>query len=174
MVKAQKGSKGINNHHQWFNRNFTKLREYFLCAKKTKIMTLFNDFFSPRTVHRHACMWCCWCRTRMRCAFFQAEESNAHASIMVEDCPGREESVQRPYGFGTTWGWVINDRILIFGWTIPSRVEIWHHLYLNYDHFYLKTHTKNTWTPQETWNNNKKYINFPAKHRALYASPKWV
>ncbi len=22
-------------------------------------------------------------------------------------------------GFGTTWGWVINDRIFIFGWTIP-------------------------------------------------------
>ncbi len=26
--------------HQWFNCNFTKLREYFLCAKKTKS----NDF----------------------------------------------------------------------------------------------------------------------------------
>ncbi len=25
------------------------------------------------------------------------------------------------YGFGTTWGWVINDRIFIFGWTIPLR-----------------------------------------------------
>ncbi len=24
--------------HQWFNRNFRKLREYFLCAKKTKIL----------------------------------------------------------------------------------------------------------------------------------------
>jgi len=23
------------------------------------------------------------------------------------------------YGFGTKWGWVINDRIFIFGWTIP-------------------------------------------------------
>ncbi len=32
--------------HQWFNRNFTKLRKYFLYAKKTKIMTLFNN--SPR------------------------------------------------------------------------------------------------------------------------------
>ncbi len=26
--------------HQWFNRNVMKLREYFLCAKKTKIITL--------------------------------------------------------------------------------------------------------------------------------------
>ncbi len=29
------------------------------------------------------------------------------------------EYEQRTYGFGTTWGWVINDRIYIFGWTIP-------------------------------------------------------
>ncbi len=35
---------------QWFNRNFTKLREYFLCAKKTKITTLFNYFFSFMSV----------------------------------------------------------------------------------------------------------------------------
>ncbi len=26
---------------------------------------------------------------------------------------------RRSYRFGTTWGWVINDRIFIFGWTIP-------------------------------------------------------
>ncbi len=25
----------------------------------------------------------------------------------------------RSYGYGTTWGWVINDSIFIFGWTIP-------------------------------------------------------
>ncbi len=29
------------------------------------------------------------------------------------------EDEQMSYGFGTTWGWVINDRIFIFGWTIP-------------------------------------------------------
>ncbi len=27
------------------------------------------------------------------------------------------------YGFGMTWGWVINDRIFIFGWTIPLIVN---------------------------------------------------
>ncbi len=26
---------------------------------------------------------------------------------------------QRSYRFGTTWRWVIDDRILVFGWTIP-------------------------------------------------------
>ncbi len=29
------------------------------------------------------------------------------------------EDERRSYGFGTTWGWVINDRIFIFRWTIP-------------------------------------------------------
>ncbi len=31
------------------------------------------------------------------------------------------EDERRSYGFGTTWGWVINDRILIIGWTIPLK-----------------------------------------------------
>ncbi len=26
--------------------------------------------------------------------------------------------IERSYGFGMTWGWVIKDRIFIFGWTI--------------------------------------------------------
>ncbi len=30
------------------------------------------------------------------------------------------EDEQRIYRFGMTWGWVINDRIFIFGWTIPK------------------------------------------------------
>ncbi len=31
------------------------------------------------------------------------------------------EDERRSYAFGTTWGWVINDRIFIFGWTNPLR-----------------------------------------------------
>ncbi len=30
------------------------------------------------------------------------------------------EDEQRTYGFGTTWGWVIDDRIFILGWTNVS------------------------------------------------------
>ncbi len=33
--------------HQWLNFNFVKLQEYFLCSKKTKIMTLFNNSSPP-------------------------------------------------------------------------------------------------------------------------------
>ncbi len=31
------------------------------------------------------------------------------------------EDERRSYRFGTTWGWEINDRIFIFGWTNPLR-----------------------------------------------------
>ncbi len=31
------------------------------------------------------------------------------------------EDERRSYGFGTEWGWIIHDRIYIFGWTIPLR-----------------------------------------------------
>ncbi len=53
--------------HQWFNLIFLKLWEYFLCAKKTKIITLFNNFFSSVSVfdalsqeYHDACVWCSW------------------------------------------------------------------------------------------------------------------
>ncbi len=40
--------------HQWFNRNFTNLREYFLCPKK-KIMNLFNNLSPPRHPNNVCC-----------------------------------------------------------------------------------------------------------------------
>ncbi len=33
----------------------------------------------------------------------------------------KKQNLNLCYGFGTTWGWVINDRIFIFEWTIPLR-----------------------------------------------------
>ncbi len=63
--KVHKRSEDIAKiaHVTWFNCNFTELREYFLCAKKTKIMSLFNNSPLPRQsltrVHEstktHAC-----------------------------------------------------------------------------------------------------------------------
>ncbi len=37
------------------------------------------------------------------------------------------EDERRSYRFGTTWGWVINDSIYIFGWTIPLKLSFWWH-----------------------------------------------
>ncbi len=64
--------------HQWFNHNFMKLHEYFLCAKKTKIMTLL-------CLH-DTCVRCCWCRSRrtgveMRRGLFASREMHTHASF---------------------------------------------------------------------------------------------
>ncbi len=41
----------------------------------------------------------------------RSESSRINPNVCSED-------EQRFYGFGTTWGWVIHDRILILGWTI--------------------------------------------------------
>ncbi len=75
--------------HQWLN-----LREHFLCSKKTKITTLFNNS-SPLSY---------------RLPPFG--EYQKYLNLCCDD-------ERRPDGFGTTWGWVINDRIFILGWTNP-------------------------------------------------------
>ncbi len=48
----------------------------------------------------------------------EGSESSQISSKYLNLCNVDE---QRFYGFGTTWGWVINDRIDIFEWTIPLR-----------------------------------------------------
>jgi len=35
----------------------------------------------------------------------------------------RRKKVLQSYGFGTTWGWVNDDRTVIFGWTIPLTLK---------------------------------------------------
>ncbi len=68
--------------HQWFNHKFMKLREYFLCAKKTQITTLFNHFFSSVSVfeahsqeYHDTCVWCCWHKSR--------RSDKEHPSLLV-------------------------------------------------------------------------------------------
>ncbi len=40
------------------------------------------------------------------------------------------------YRFGTTWGWIINDNIFIFGWTIPLRLPAdYLQVFYDVDHF---------------------------------------
>ncbi len=77
--------------HQWFNRNFVKLREYFLCAKKTKITTIqqfvsaspysaileYHDVKSVNNVNISA--WCCWHRT----AYVVYVQIKARAYIVI-------------------------------------------------------------------------------------------
>ncbi len=46
----------------------------------------------------------------------QGQKALGFHQIYLNSCSDDE---RMSYGFGTTWGWVINDRIFIFGWTIP-------------------------------------------------------
>ncbi len=180
--------------HQEFNRNFTKLQEYFLYVKKTKIMTLFNNSSPPchhsailKSIHWTQTAYAVLCQLhhtdtlfsfiskRMICSY----QSNGYAvcvqwmlskmvlrwhgddellnkviifvffaykSILVASknyswtpdvtwiilpisllrlwtwivlIPLLSEDERRSYGFGTTWGWVINDNIFILGWSNP-------------------------------------------------------
>ncbi len=93
---------------------FYKLQEYFLCAKNTKIMTLSNSFslltifLGLGTFQLH----CCLCRIR--------KLSDLIKNILT----WRSEDERRSCRFVMTWGWVINDVIYIFGWTIPLSVKI--------------------------------------------------
>ncbi len=75
---------------------YRKLRKYnFLLAKKKK------------SKHKRLCLY------RVRKRFYQK-----YLNLCFED-------EQMSYGFGATWGWVINVRILILGWTIPLSTSLY-------------------------------------------------
>jgi len=82
---------------QWLKYNFIKRRKHFLC--------------------KHILQW-----------LSGPSSFNPLGSLCGSDPPLNfnqkylhlcSEDKQRSYGIGTAWGWVINDLIFIFGWTIP-------------------------------------------------------
>ncbi len=85
--------------HQGFNRNFTKLREYVLCAKKTKITTYSTILLLliQSAVARHHCgksirthaLSTASCKQRMHMALLLTlawHASHAHVSFMDYEC----------------------------------------------------------------------------------------
>ncbi len=60
---------------------------------------------------------CFWTWEHFSCvAVYGGSESSQISSKHLNLCP---EDERRSHGFGTTWGRVINDRIIILGWTNP-------------------------------------------------------
>ncbi len=110
--------------NQWFNRNFMKLREYFLCTKKTKIMTLFNNFFAFVSVIDVCSRQYHNASHGLFCIAFLSTEGQKALGFHQKYLNLCSVDEQRFYGFGMTWGWIINDRIFILGWTIPLRLGI--------------------------------------------------
>ncbi len=103
--------------HQWFNHNVMKLWEYFLYAKKTKITTLFNDFFSSVAVFNacsqqdhYACM-CIPLHVNKAQSTWVLRQNAAYVVVLLWTCinwHGREEIVffahkKYSHSFITLW-----------------------------------------------------------------------
>ncbi len=92
----------------FLNLNFMKLREYFLCAKKTKIMT--QTFLLFSTAH--------W-REYHGASNSDTERKLLNSRYLFLDfIKIFTFFFRRSYGVGTTWEWVNDVRIFIFGWSI--------------------------------------------------------
>ncbi len=87
--------------HKKYSRSFIKLRLNPWCH-----MDCFTDVL--------ATFLCIDCGSIL--AVYGGSDSSQIPSKYLNLC---SEDERRSYGFGTTWGWVINERIFIFGWTIP-------------------------------------------------------
>ncbi len=79
---------------------------FSLCTKKYS-----HSFITLRLNH-----WCC-------IDYFNNVLTYLPAFLGLER-GGCAAVYARSYGFGMTWGWVINDRIFIFGWTLS--LICWH------------------------------------------------
>ncbi len=88
--------------HKKYSRSFVKLWLNLWCH-----MDYFTDllatFLDLGTFQLYCCLW--EGQTALRC-------HQKYLNLCSED-------KRRSYRFETTWGWVITDRIFIFGWTNP-------------------------------------------------------
>ncbi len=88
--------------HKKYSRSFITLRFNHWCH-----MGYFNDVHTKFLSLEHVSCF----------AVYPGSESSWISSkiLYLNLC---SEDEQRSYGFGTTWGWVINDRNFIFGWIV--------------------------------------------------------
>ncbi len=83
---------------------FIALQKWSWATDATWSVFISYTFLDLETFQLH----CCLCEGQRALRFNQK-----YLNLCSED-------EQRSYGFGTTWGWVINDRIFILGWTNPT------------------------------------------------------
>ncbi len=92
--------------HKKYSRSFLKLRLNHWCH-----MDYFNDVLTTFLGVEHgSCI-----------AAYAGSENSDFIKNFLHLC---SEDERTSYWFGTTWGWVINNRIFIFGWTIPLKMFI--------------------------------------------------
>ncbi len=90
--------------HKKYSRSFIKLRLIHWCH-----MDYFNDVLTTLLgLERVSCV----------AVYMQGQKALGFHQKYLK-C---SEDERRSYGFGTTRGWVINDRMFIFVWTIPLMI----------------------------------------------------
>ncbi len=114
-----------------YSRSFVKLRLNPWCH-----MDYFTDLFT--TFLNLDRVW--------TLAVYAGSESSQVPSKYLNLC---SEDERRSYGFETTSGWVINDRIFIFGWTNPLShliIVMWPTTLYSFTHLQRQqfSHSKNT------------------------------
>ncbi len=122
MFKAQKGSKNIVKiiHASWYSRECAsktdteekKIVQWshyfcFICAQKAYLL-LHNITVEPLMSLLR--FWAL--NLSVALSFMQGHKALGFHQKYLNLC---SEDERTSYGFGTTWGWVNNDRIFIFG-----------------------------------------------------------
>ncbi len=112
--------------HQWFNCHFTKLREYFLCAKKTQRKNDFIQKFVSSASPYSTILESSTYVNNVCCSVSAAPYEDTLFTLFTlwSECKQhfRVHTLHTLFTYVMTWGWVINDRIFIFGWTIPLSI----------------------------------------------------
>ncbi len=100
--------------------------------------------------------------------------------------------VKKSYRFGTNWGWVKDDRILIFGWTI-SLSPVWTEVFVISVHaavFVAVGYSRSSWLPssncferirtplerwlRETWRNSSNFTRFSLTTHSFIKDWTWA
>ncbi len=96
--------------HQWLNFSFAKLREYSFCAQKTKMFsTILLAWVMSSAI---SCYVSGPGNIAVVLLSMEGQKALTFHHKYLNLC---SEDERRSYRFGTTWGWVINDRIFILG-----------------------------------------------------------
>ncbi len=107
--------------HRWFNRNFMKLREYFLCAKKTKIMTLFYNFFSSSSIlnvssgeQHKSCVCIPLLVNKPQCMRVLCQQHHTHASLYCHECAAENDMGEKNCWIKSFVGFVCVQKVFSY------------------------------------------------------------
>ncbi len=108
-------------HHKMWNKIVIFVffaQKVFSWLRKITVDRLMSHGLLCRSSWYFSGPWSC----KDPCCLWEGQRALRYHQKYLNLC---SEDERRSYGIGTTSGWVINDRIFIFGWTIPLRWIAW-------------------------------------------------